>query len=80
MIAPLLVFLALAGITWRLLPFLTGLGAWVLVAAMALSLLAGIPVPAGVIVMAVTLWLTSQMASRSRSGEWRSTALRRIVG
>lgn len=76
----ILVLVALAGLTWRLLPFLSGAAAWLLVAVMALSLLVGVPVPAGAVVLTTALWLTSQLASRyGRRGDYRSTVLRRLA-
>jgi hypothetical protein len=79
-LAVLLIFTALAGLTYRLLPFLSGLTAWVLLALIALSLAAGVPVPLGAVLATVAFWLISQLASRARWGGWRSPLLQRLVG
>lgn len=77
--AALLVLVAGLAVAWWLAAFLTGALAWVLVAVMALSLAGGVPVPSGVVVLVVALMAVSQIASRSRTGSWRSPVLQRFA-
>ena len=58
--------------------FLLGVVAWLLVAIMALSLVAGIEVPASVVVACAVFWAGSQLHTRVRLGQFRSTVLREL--
>lgn len=82
-LAILLVLAVAAAVVARLAALLFAIPAWFLVIVSALSLLVGVPVPAGVVVLTVALWLASQTCSRIRWGEWRSASLRglsRVLG
>lgn len=69
--APLLVFVALGAVAWRCAAFVLGLLAWLALVPIALSVLVGVPVPRGAVVLTVLLYAGSHLASRIRKGRWR---------
>ena len=75
MLASVLVTVAALVVLWSVGSLLLRALAWFFVAAMAVSLMAGIPVPTGVVVSAVVCWLGGHAIYRLRHGYWRSYLL-----
>lgn len=78
MVAVVLVALGL-GLTWMVGSAVLRLGAWFLVATMAVSLVAHIPIPPGIPFVAVGCWLAGHGLFRLKFRYWRSRLLQRIA-
>jgi hypothetical protein len=74
-LASILVAVAAAALLWMVGSTVLRALAWFLVAAMAISLIAGIPVPTGVVVGTVVCWAGGHVIYRLRHGYWRSYLL-----
>lgn len=70
-----LIGLAVLGLAWSIGSAVLRLLAWFLLVAMALSLVAGIAVPPGVLVATVMCWTAAHAIYRLRHGCWRSQLL-----
>lgn len=77
MVAVLLIVVALA-LAWAVGSTVLRLVAWFLVATMAVSVVAHIPVPPGVPFVAVGCWLGGHLLFRAKHGYWRSQLLQRL--
>ena len=75
MLATVLVVVAALVVLWSVGSVVLRALAWFFVAAMAVSLVAGIPVPTGVVLAAIVCWLGGHAIYRARHGYWRSYLL-----
>lgn len=78
MIAVVLVAVAL-GLTWAVGSAVLRLGAWFLVATMAVSVVAHIPIPPGIPFVTIGCWLAGHGLFRLKYHYWRSRLLQRIA-
>lgn len=75
MLASILVAVVALALLWSVGSVLLRALAWFFVVAMAVSLVAGIPVPTGVVVSSVVCWVGGHAIYRARHGVWRSYLL-----
>lgn len=76
----LVVLLAVAGaLLWRTAAFVLGAFAWVGLALVLLSTVAGVPVPGAAVFGSMALWFGSQVVSRMRNGYWRSRSMQGLA-
>ena len=75
MLASVLVAVAALVVLWSVGSVVLRALAWFFVAAMAVSLIAGIPVPTGVVVATVLCWVGGHVIHRLRHGFWASYLL-----
>lgn len=75
MLASALVVVAALALLWMVGSAVLRALAWFFVAAMAISLVAGIPVPTGVVVGTVVCWVGGHVLYRLRHRYWRSHLL-----
>ena len=80
MLASILVAVVAVALLWSVGSVLLRALAWFFVAAMAVSLVAGIPVATGVVVGTVVCWMGGHAIYRARHGVWRSQVLEYALG
>ena len=80
MLASVLVAVAGVALLWAVGSVVLRALAWLLVAAMVVSLIAGIPVPTGVVVGTVVCWAGGHAIHRLRHGYWASYILEAALG
>ena len=80
MLASILVVVAGLALLWAVGSLVLRALAWFLVAAMVVSLIAGIPVPTGVVVGAVVCWAGGHAIHRLRHGYLSSYLLEAALG
>ncbi len=80
MLASILVLAAALALLWTVGSAVLRALAWFFVAAMAISLIAGVPVPTGVVIGTVLCWTGGHAIYRLRHGYWRSPLLAYALG